>query len=241
MLGLFVSGIKKQTGKTLVSCGLCATMQSLSYPTSYYKPIQTGAQKSGTKLLPNDVLNVQKFDSTINASSAYLMEGEECPIVSSYESGIKKIEIQGIYNEFVSNIQMTDCHIVEGSNSISSPINEGITEVDVAKSLPIPLLMIVNPKKSTIDEVISGLNYVYSARKDIIGVIINEYDPSSNSMEERYFPQLITRYTGAKVIGTFPHYKNFETLTPGTLIEDVLNNVNLESLFGIKIAKLEQN
>ena len=240
MLGLFISGIKKQTGKTIVACGLSATMQSLSYPTSYYKPIQTGALKTPSGLQSKDVMAVKKFDSTVNASCAYLMEGEECPLVSSYESGIKKIEIQGIYNEFVANIQMTDCHIVEGSNSISAPINEGITEVDIAKSLPIPLILVVNPKKSTIDEVISGINYVYSSRKDISGILLNEYDENSISMEEKYFPQLISRYTNAKVVGTLPHYDNFNNLTPGTLIEDVLNRVNLESLFGIKIAKLER-
>ena len=43
MLNVFISGLERQSGKTIVTAGLAATMQSLSYSTSVYKPIQTGA------------------------------------------------------------------------------------------------------------------------------------------------------------------------------------------------------
>ncbi len=40
MLSVFISGFESQTGKTIVTAGLAATMQSLSYSTNVYKPIE---------------------------------------------------------------------------------------------------------------------------------------------------------------------------------------------------------
>lgn len=49
---------------------------------------------------------------------------------------------------------------------------------------------------------------------------------------------MVKEYTGINVLGVFPHYENFESLTPDTLIADTLNNVQLEEIMGLKIAKL---
>ena len=44
MLNIFISGLERQSGKTLVSAGLAGTMQSLNYSTRVFKPIQTCAK-----------------------------------------------------------------------------------------------------------------------------------------------------------------------------------------------------
>ena len=66
MLNIFISGLEPQTGKTLVASGIAATMQSLSYSTSVYKPIQTGAKiLNGFKSSP-DLLAIKRVDPDIN-------------------------------------------------------------------------------------------------------------------------------------------------------------------------------
>ena len=42
MLNLYVTSTNINDGKTFLTAGLAATMQSLGYKTSVYKPIQTG-------------------------------------------------------------------------------------------------------------------------------------------------------------------------------------------------------
>ena len=65
MLNVFISGLERQSGKTIVTAGLAATMQSLSYPTSVYKPIQTGATElNGFKSSP-DLALIKRVDSNI--------------------------------------------------------------------------------------------------------------------------------------------------------------------------------
>lgn len=237
MLSIFISGLEKQSGKTIITAGLAGTMQSLSYSTSVYKPIQTGASSLNGFVQSQDLALVNMFDSNIKTGATYVFQSPLMPLVSAYESN-SKIDIANIYSDYQSNIQMTECHIVEGSNSISAPVTEKATEADIVKALGLPLLLVVNSKKSTVDEVISTVNYIHSRKIDFLGIIVNEYDESTQNLEEKYFPQLIKEFTGADILGIIPHYDNIQALTPDTLIADILNRVNIEDIFGLKIAKL---
>lgn len=237
MLSIFISGLVRQSGKTLLTAGLAGTMQSLCYSTSVYKPIQIGAILLNNNLVSQDLQAVKNIDANIKTSSLYNFQSQLTPLVAAYE-GDSKIDITSIYNGFQTNIQMTECHIVEGANSIFSPIDERRTEADIVKTLGLPLLLVVNPKISSIGEVISGINFIRSNKVNLLGVVVNDYDENSENLEEKYFPQLIKEYSNVEILGNLPHYEDMRDLTPDTLIADVLNQVDIERIFGLKIAKL---
>ncbi len=237
MLNFFVSGLERQTGKTLVTAGIAATMQSLSYQTSVYKPVQTGAvMMNGFKSSP-DITLIKRIDPNIYVSSSYILKGVDSPFVSAYEDGLN-IDINTVISEYRSICEMTDCNIVEGSNSISSPISQNFTELDMAKALNLPVLLVVNPKMTPIDNAISALKYITSEDIKLLGILVNQYDEASENLEEKYYPQILKEFFEVKVLGTLPDYKNISSLTPETLISDVLNNIDIEGIFGLKISKL---
>ena len=237
MLNLFVSGIERQTGKTLITAGIAATMQSLSYPTSVYKPVQTGAvMMNGFKSSP-DMTLIKRIDPNIYVSSTYILKGVDSPFVSSYEDGLK-IDINAIISEFHSISSMTDCNIVEGANSISTPIAQNYLELDIAKALGLPILLVVNPKTTPIDFAVSALKTIVSENIKIAGIIVNQYDENSPNLEEKYYPQILNEFFNIKILGSLPDYGDISTLTPESLISDILNNINLEEMFGLKISKL---
>ena len=84
-----------------------------------------------------------------------------------------------IYNDYYSNLQLFECNIIEGSNSISTPIGEKFSEIDIVKTLNIPLVLVVNPKKSNIDNVIMGVKYIQNAGVAFQGIIVIDYDEDS--------------------------------------------------------------
>lgn len=237
MLSIFISGLVRQSGKTLLTAGLAGTMQSLCYSTSVYKPIQTGAVLLNNTVMSQDLQAIRNIDSNIRVSSVYAFQSPRTPLVAAYEEN-SKIDITVIHNEFQSNIQMTECHIVEGANSVFSPIDEHRTEADIIKMLGLPVLLVVNPKISSIGEVIAGVNFVLSNKVNLLGIVINDYDENSENLEEKYFPQLIKEYTNIEILGYLPHYDDMISLTPDTLIADILNRVDIEKIFALKIAKL---
>lgn len=236
MLNVFVSGLQRQSGKTVVASGLAATMQSLSYSTSVYKPIQTNATVLADFKISSDFAFVKRIDSNISTHSTYLLKSQASPFVSSYEEGVN-IDLNTIYSEY-QGISMLDCTVVEGANSIAVPVSKDITEMDVVKVLRIPMVLVVNPKVSSISDVVMGLRYIYSEKIDFRGVIINQHDENSQNLEEKYFPQILKEFCDVKILGILPDYGDIVSLAPEVLIADVLTKINVEEVFGLKIAKL---
>lgn len=240
MLSVFISGLKRQSGKTIITAGLAGTMQSLSYSTCVYKPVQTAANTMNGFLQSQDLALIRRIDANIHTHSSYMFTSPKSPLIGAYETGPEKIELKTICKDFQTHAGMSDCRIIEGANSLSTPYNEKLTEIDIVKELGIPLLLVVNPKYSSIDDVILAMNYIEERKVDFLGVIINDYNEQAEDLEERYFPALIHEYTKARILGTIPHYEDFLKLTPDTLISDVLNNIQIEEIFGLKIAKLNE-
>jgi len=239
MLKVFISGLERQSGKTIVTAGLAATMQSLSYSTAVYKPIQTNAAMlHGFKTSP-DLTVIKKFDPNISTDSTYVLKSSAPPFISSYQDKVK-IDINTIYNDFITSEKMADCIIVEGSNSISAPIAEKFTEIDLVKSLNLPLILVINPKMTPIERALAGINYIQSNNCRFLGVILNKFDEDSKNLEEKYYPQILTEFVSVNILGKIPDYDKIATFAPELLIADTLNNVNIEEIFGLKIAKLNK-
>lgn len=237
MLKVFISGLEKQTGKTIVTAGLAATMQSLSYATAVYKPIQTNATTlHGFKTSP-DLTVIKKFDPNITTDSTYVLKSSAPAFISSYEDNVK-IDINTIYNDFLAVDKNSDCLIVEGANSIAAPIAEHFTEVNLVKALNIPLILVINPQITPVEQSITGINYIQSYHCRFLGVILNKFDEDSENLEEKYYPQILKEFVDVKILGTIPDYDKISHFAPELLISDILNNVNIEEIFGLKIAKL---
>ena len=49
MLNIYITSANKGEGKTFLTAGLAATMQSLGYKTNVYKPIETNCSVKNTK------------------------------------------------------------------------------------------------------------------------------------------------------------------------------------------------
>ncbi len=233
MLSVYVAGLKKGTGKTLLCSGLAGTMQSLNYAVSYYKPIQTGYN-----MLNDDTDVISKIDNHIKVFSTYKLQSSQNPLIGAYNDGIQKIDTMKIMHDYKQNIMMTECHIVEGANGISSPIDEKKTEINLIKQFSLPVILVINPNMTKMDDVISGINYIYSKHVNLSGVVINDYNFETDDLEIKYFPHLVKEYTGAKVLGTLPHYDGYDNLSPEILISDILNRLNVEDIFSLKIARL---
>jgi dethiobiotin synthetase len=239
MLNVFISGLEKQSGKTLVVAGIAGAMQSLSFPTCVYKPIQTGAVLLNGVKSSHDMAFIKRIDPTLAVSTTYILSGTESPFVSAYKDNLK-IDINTIFSEFKILSKGMDCAIIEGGNSISSPVAQNTTELDLVKMLNVPLVLVINPKKSPIHSVISALKYISSEGVTLKGIILNQCDSESENLEEKYFSQIINEFSNIKVLGSIPDLGGISHITPETLISDTINNTDIEEIFGLKIAKLNK-
>ena len=236
MLNLYVASTKRNCGKTFISTGLAATMQSLGYSVCVYKPIQTGGiEKAGFTQSP-DLTFVKTVDPYINTHFTYLYKSNYEPVIAA-ETEDNPIEIEFIYNEYKKIISVSDCTIIDGDNGIHSPIAPNLYNSDVIKKLKIPVLIVTEPNGDTVNDTLQTINFLTENNVNIRGVIINNIPDNCDKTLLTSIPRIIEEYTNAKVLGLVENIGI--KVAPQDLIASMLNGIDIESVFDVKIEKLD--
>lgn len=239
MLELYVSGTEQNSGKTFITAGLAATMQCLGYSTSVYKPVQTNAIELNGFIQAPDLAYVKFVDPYIKTYFSYLFTQNASPVLAAGFSG-SEIKRDKIIQDYEQIFHQSECIITDGCQGVSSPLTKDLLEIDLIKSLGLPLLFVVSPEKTTINNIIMTLNFTKNREIPVRGVILNEYPDETTDLNIKNLPRLIEEYTDAKVLGIMPHLENLKNIKPDDLITNILYGIDVESVFNIKIAKLSQ-
>lgn len=234
---IFVTGTDTDVGKTVITAGLAAVMQSLGYKAGVYKPFQTGAEEKNGFLYSPDLAYVKHVDNYIETRSTYLFETPAAPYVSALAEGVQ-VNLTNITHDFQSIKQNCEVVLVEGAGGLMVPVYSGKTMADIAKLIETPILIIARPDLGTINHTLLTINYAKSIGLDIAGVIINKFPEGTDDIAIRTVPRLLEEYTDASILGIVPYMHFFEATKPGELINVLLNSVDIEKIFRIKIPKL---
>ena len=113
MLNLYVTSANRKEGKTFLTAGLAATMQSLGYSTCVYKPIQTAGIEINGFMQSPDLTYVKTVDPYIDTHFSYLFKSEHEPLIAS-ELENEPIDVELINSEFQRISAVSDCTILDG-------------------------------------------------------------------------------------------------------------------------------
>ena len=112
MLSLYIASTGAKAGKTFISAGLAATMQSLDYATCVYKPIQTAGIEINGFMQSPDLTYIKTIDPYIETYFTYLFKSDCEPLIAA-EKEHEKIDIDLINHEYKNIIQKYDCSIID--------------------------------------------------------------------------------------------------------------------------------
>ena len=231
MLELYITGVEQNKNKIYVTTGLAATMQSLSYSVGVYKPVETGVEEYS-----KDLAYVNHVDSFIKTYFTYQLTSSLTPFLAAASEGLV-MEKSVIIEDYRKITNINECLITDGLSGLATPLSKDFLEEDIVKTLELPILFVVSAKNPEINNTFLSLNRAKELNLDIRGVIINDYPENSSNPDVKLMPKLIEEYTNAKVLGILPKFAKFPA--PEELISQTLNNINIEDVFNIKIAKLK--
>lgn len=238
MLNLYITSAKKGEGKTFLTAGIAATMQSLGYTTSVYKPIQTGGIEINGFMQSPDITTIKAIDPYINTHFTYLFKSKTEPLIAA-ENENEFIDIDFINSEYQRILTNSDCVILDGDNGILSPLAHSIQTTDLIKKLQIPLLFVITPREDSINDTLLS---IYAAQEEgltIRGVIINNIKENCPKEMLTSITRVIEEYTNISILGLLPYMG--EKIYPEELITGILNGIDIESVFKVKIEKLDFN
>lgn len=238
MLNIYVTSPNRGEGKTFLSSGLAATMQSLGYSTCVYKPIQTNGIDIGGFMQSPDLTLVKAIDPYINTHFTYLFKDDYEPLIAA-ENENQFIDIDLINNDFKKLISASECVITDGDGGILSPIAPSLQNIDLLKKIQVPAVYVVTPSKNTINDTLLSIYATLDKGAEVRGVIINNIQEDCPKELLTSITRVIEEYSGINILGLLPSIE--DKTVPEELITCILNGIDIESLFGVRIEKLEFN
>ena len=238
MLQLFITGVKPNSGKTFVTAGLAATMQSLGYSSAVYLPVQTGAVENGGYIQAPDLVYVKNIDENIKTYCSYLLKSTDLPLFAAAAEEVL-IEKDIIFEDYLSISEKYECFIVNGLSGLSTPLSKNFLEEDLIKMLDIPLLLVASPLDSSFNDILLTINNAQSKNIKLRGIILNDCPFKTGDVNLKNLPRMIEEYADTRVLGIIPHIHDMRKFKPEDLITSILTGVDIESVFDVKIAKLQ--
>ena len=147
------------------------------------------------------------------------------------------INFDDIKKDYTVLSKKTDTLTVEATGGLMTPVTDNIYNYHIPLQLNIPVLFIVNPSNNSVNQYFNEINTAKTIGLNILGVIINKYQVYSESPEIKYFPELIENYCDVKVLGLIRNFRG-KSVKANTLINEILNGIDLEEVFKMKIPKL---
>lgn len=236
MLSLYITSPRRHEGKTFITAGIAATMQSLGYSVFVYKPVQTGGIERNGFTQSQDLTFIKTIDPYINTRFSYLFKLEAEPMIAA-EIENNPIDVKVIAGEYSKITSISECTLIDGSCGLMSPLAPDYQTADLIKYLQIPVLLVVSPAEDSINDTLLSIFAAQEKGIDVRGVVINNIREDCSKTLLTSISRITEEYTNVKILGLVSALE--KGFSPEDLISAILNGVDIESIFKIKIEKLK--
>lgn len=192
-MNYLIAGIHTGIGKTLCSAIIC---QATGY--DYWKPVQAGS------LEDTDSIFIEK--NTKNPSikihpEAYRLKVSASPHYAAEEEGIE------IKKEHIILPKTTNNIIVETAGGLMSPFSKDFLNIDLAKHLDLPVILVSNNYLGSINHTLLSVEALQQRNIAIKGIVF-----SGEKIESTQ--KFILEYTKLPLLFSIPHLEkiNAETI-----------------------------
>lgn len=218
--GYFITGTDTDIGKTRIALGVLTLLGDAGYTTTVMKPVSAGCIKTNEGLRNEDALELIKH-ATIKPAyesvNPYAFEAAIAPHIAANNTNVT-IEIKTIKKHFNDISKKADFTVVEGAGGWNVPINASETMADVAKSLNLPVVLVVGMKLGCLNHAITTTQSMLNKEVEIAGWVANSV--TLHFIEQQANIDTLKSRLAIPFLGTIP----FLEPTNPQLIAQRLNN-----------------
>ncbi len=218
LTGIFITGTDTGVGKTAVTAALGLAARSQGRSVVALKPAQTGADGS---IVP-DATFVQQVLGTnepLDRICPYLLPDPLAPAVAAARAGVRldPALVQSRYDDLTSRYDLV---LVEGAGGVMVPFSDGVTMIDLARRLGLPVIVVARPGLGTLNHTLLTLEAIERRGLSTLGIIISAF-PDDPGLDELTNPGVLTRISPVPILGVLPFDADIDTDAglPGRLIE----------------------
>jgi len=148
--GIFITGSDTGVGKTLIACALVRALRAEGVRVTVMKPVASGSFHTPEGLRNEDALALMEAAGPAQATlysevNPYCFEPPISPHIAAKEARIE-VDTRMIRQGFDRLAAGAEWIVVEGAGGWLAPISDRETMADLARALPIPVLLVVGLK-----------------------------------------------------------------------------------------------
>lgn len=184
--GYFVAGTDTEVGKTFVTAAMLHSCRRAGLRAVGMKPVAAGCICVDGEWRNEDVEILRAASSGMPARESinvYALRTAVAPHVAAAEEGVH-IAIDEIVRRFGRLAAQADVVLVEGAGGWLVPINERETLEDLARSLALPVILVVGMRLGCINHALLTARAIEAAGLDLAGWVANRIDPRMARFEQ---------------------------------------------------------
>jgi dethiobiotin synthetase len=205
--GIFITGTDTGVGKTYVGSGIAASLRAKGVNVGVMKPAETGCRMRAGNLIPADAIRLARAAGAhdpLTLINPYRFRKPLAPFVAAKLEG-KKIQASRIMNAYRALVRRHDFMIIEGAGGIMAPLSRNYLNLDLARAIGLPVVVVARPGLGTINHTLLTLAALKERGISIAGVVINHSDMRRQGPAERTSPEEIEKISRVPVLGIVPY------------------------------------
>ena len=203
---LLITGTDTGVGKTLVTCGLAASLVDRGKRVAVMKPAETGCEESAGALHGSDASLLAFFSNCslpLDELCPYRFAPPLAPSVAAELEGVS-IRPERLVTLFRRMSERHDVVLVEGAGGLLVPLADQYTFADLARDLEVPILVVVGSKLGALNHTLLTLSYIQNSSLPLKGYILNHTAAASNEAT-RTNAETLRKLTDVPCLGCLPH------------------------------------
>jgi dethiobiotin synthetase len=182
--GIFVTGTDTGVGKTIVATALVRALGASGVRAAGMKPIAAGIDEGAT--VNDDVAALAAADGLgldVRDRNPFAFAPAIAPHLAARESGVT-LDLPTIAAAWRRIAEQADVIVVEGAGGALVPLGEGLTMLDIARRLRVPVLLVVGVRLGCLNHALLTAEAIAARGLSLAGWVANRIDPTMPRVDE---------------------------------------------------------
>lgn len=216
--GVFVTGTGTGVGKTLVGRALIAALRDRGVRVAPFKPVETGCRRSGTgAMVPEDAVALCRAaglrigrDVPMDRICPYRFPDPVAPHLAADRAGTR-IDVPRIIAAFRELQERFRFVVAESAGGVLVPVHGRILNVDLMRSLGLPVLIVAPDQLGAINHTLLALEALRRRKLKVQGVVLTRQGPCDDASPDPWgHVSAIETYGRAPVLARFGRFSRID-------------------------------
>ncbi len=211
MKGIFITGTNTGVGKTWVGSQLVKHLYLKGINVVPQKPIESGCTIKDQKLFAEDAYAYYQAckGSTKMAQITPFRFSQVCSPARASVLSNMPLKLVDVVEHIKKSASKGSTVVVEGAGGIYSPLTTDALNIDLAKKINLPVLLVAEDALGTINAILLSLKAIESAGLKCIAIVLNETAEREKGDIDNYHE--LKQYTNLPIIKN--HFKDNDAIS----------------------------